>query len=76
MAHSVLLVYEADWDRCEASEKERDGGLGTFVKEHHYSSYYRPSIAMNLPRSTLLMLPSTCCNSPHLPCPFYSSPGN
>ena len=27
MAHSVLLVYEADWDRCKASEKEHDRGL-------------------------------------------------
>jgi hypothetical protein len=32
MAHSVLLVYEADWDRCEASEKEHDGGLGTLCQ--------------------------------------------
>jgi hypothetical protein len=64
MAHSVLLVYEADWDRCEASEKEHDGGLIRFVKEHHYSSYYRRSIAMNLPKFTLLMLPSTCCDNP------------
>lgn len=62
MAHSVLLVYEADRDRCEASEKEQGGGLIRFVKEHHYSSYYRRSI--DLPKSTLLMLPSTCCDNP------------
>lgn len=32
MVYPVLLVYEADWDRCEASEKEQGGGLGTYCQ--------------------------------------------